>query len=135
MFNPKQFRRIAVVVVAILVVILVPITHSRASEVPFFWNSIQVEMDVQPNGDMWVTETQHYIFTADYTNERYRYIPLNKVDEITNVTVTENGQRLAATTQIQNNQLWIRWQHPLNPPESHVFGLKYRVIEGMGEQN
>lgn len=131
MFNSRQLHRIAIVIMAVFVTILIPITHSTASDIPFYWDSINVEMDVQPNGDMWVTETQHYVFTDDYTNERYRYIPLNKVDEITDVTVTENGQPLATTTGIENNQLWIRWQHPLNPPESHVFVLKYRVIGGI----
>ncbi|MEQ8958941.1 MAG: DUF2207 domain-containing protein, partial [Coleofasciculus sp. C2-GNP5-27] len=131
MFNSRQLHRIAIVIMAVFVTILIPITHSTASDIPFYWDSINVEMDVQPNGDMWVTETQHYVFTDDYTNERYRYIPLNKVDEITDVTVTENGQPLATTTGIENNQLWIRWQHPLNPPESHVFVVKYRVIGGI----
>jgi hypothetical protein len=103
MFNSQPFRRTVVVGIAVLVAILIPFSHLNASEipldaseVPFYWDSIQVEMDVQPNGDMWVTETHHYVFTAAYTNERYRYIPLNKVDEIADVTVTENEQRIAA---------------------------------------
>ncbi|MBW4462793.1 MAG: DUF2207 domain-containing protein [Nodosilinea sp. WJT8-NPBG4] len=114
-----------------MVAVLTLITHVSASSVPFYWNFIQVEMDVQPNGDMWVTETQNYVFTANYTNERYRCIPLGMVDDITDVTATENGQQVAATTGTQDDQLWIRWQHSLNPPESRVFVLKYRVIGGL----
>jgi hypothetical protein len=73
-----------------------------ASEVPFYWEAINVDMDVQPNGDMWVTETQHYMFQSSDSNERYRYIPLDRVDEITDVTVTEKGQALDASVGIES---------------------------------
>jgi hypothetical protein len=78
-----------------------------------------------------VTETQKYVFTADYTNERYRYIPLDKVDEIKDVTVTENNQIIPSSTGTENNQLWIRWQHQLKAPDSHTFVIKYRVVGGL----
>ncbi|XZN90496.1 MAG: DUF2207 domain-containing protein [Microcoleus sp.] len=86
---------------------------------------------VQTNGDMLVTETQKYVFTAAYNNERYRYIPLDKVDEIKDVTVAENNQIIPSSTGIENNQLWIRWQHELKPPESHTFVIKYPVVGGL----
>ncbi|MFM7423858.1 MAG: hypothetical protein ACKO7W_02440, partial [Elainella sp.] len=96
MLISRLFRQWITVGLAILTTVLISILPA-AAEVPFYWKSIDVEIDVQPNGDMWVTETQNYVFTAKHTNERYRYIPLDKVDEITDVTVTEKGQLLAAT--------------------------------------
>lgn len=131
MFQARQLRRMALAAIAALATALISLTHVTASEVPFYWDSINVDIDLQQNGEMWVTETQHYIFKANYTNQRYRYIPLNRIDEIKDVTVTEAGQPLSVTTGTENGQFWIRWQHPLNPPEPHIFVLKYRVIGGL----
>ena len=104
---------------------------SVAQAPPFYWEFINVDIDVQENGDMLITETQKYVFTGPHTNERYRYIPLDKVVAIESVQVFEKGKELAATTGFKNNQLWIRWRHTLNPPESHTFVLKYRVVGGV----
>ncbi len=105
--------------------------QSDLTHLPFYWDSINVAIDVQDNGDMLVTETQKYVFNKEHTNERYRYIPLDKVDDITDVSVSENNQILPSQVGKKNNQLWIKWQHELNPPESHTFELKYRVVGGL----
>ena len=102
--------------------------QSNITQLPFYWESINVAIDVQDNGDMLVTETQKYVFNKEYSNQRYRYIPLDKVDKITDVSVSENNQILPSQVGKKNNQLWIKWQHELNPPESHTFELKYRVV-------
>lgn len=127
----RRFHRIAIAVIAALVTTLISVTHVNASDTPFYWDSINVDINVQQNGEMWVTETQHYVFKSSDDNQRYRYIPLNKVDEIRDVTVTEKAQPLPVTTGTENEQFWIRWQHPLHPPESHVFVIKYRVLGGL----
>ncbi len=101
------------------------------SDVPFYWEFINVDIDVQENGDMLITETQKYVFSGPSTNERFRWIPLDKVDGIVDVEVSENGELLSTTTGIEDDQLWIRWSHELNPPESHTFVLKYRVLGGL----
>ena len=80
---------------------------------------------------MEVTETQNYVFTEDYSNQRYRYIPLQGLGGITDVSVQENAKSLPIQTGVENNQLWIRWRHTLNAPEEHVFVLKYRVTGGL----
>jgi hypothetical protein len=55
---------------ASLSLLLVTVTHAAAQQLPFYWDNINVIIDVQTKGDMLVTETQKYVFTADYTNER-----------------------------------------------------------------
>ncbi len=50
------------------------INLALASTIPFYWEFMNVDLDVQTNGDMWVTETQKYVFESDYSNQRYRYI-------------------------------------------------------------
>jgi len=132
MINKRLIKKIVFLLMASLSLLLVTVTHAAAQQLPYYWDNINVIIDVQTNGDMLVTETQKYVFTADYNTERYRYIPLDKVDEIKNVTVAENNQTIASTTGIdENNQLWIRWQHQLKAPESHTFVLKYRVVGGL----
>jgi hypothetical protein len=121
--NKRQFKKILYFFTTLLTVFLVTVTHVAAQQLPFYWENINVLIDVQTNGDMLVTETQKYVFTGDYNTERYRYIPLGKV--------AENNQKIASTTGIENNQLWIRWQHQLKAPESHTFVIKYRVVGGL----
>ena len=132
MINKRHIKKIVFFLMTSLTIILVAVTHAAAQQLPFYWDNINVIIDVQTNGDMLVTETQKYVFTADYNTERYRYIPLDKVDAIQDVTVAENNQTIASTTGIdEKNQLWIRWQHQLKAPESHTFVLKYRVVGGL----
>ena len=106
-------------------------TKTNLSTLPFYWDFISVGLLVKNNGDMIVTETQKYVFNEEYTNERYRYIPLDRVDEIKDITVTENNEVIPIETGKENNQLWIKWQHNLNAPETHTFKISYRVIGGL----
>lgn len=98
---------------------------------PFFWDSIDVDMTLETNGDLLITETQTYVFTANHSNERYRYIPLEGINSITDVSVYENNEPLAVETGSRNNNYWIRWQHALNAPAAHTFVIKYRVVGGV----
>ncbi|HEY9834296.1 MAG TPA: DUF2207 domain-containing protein, partial [Stenomitos sp.] len=131
MRNYRWFKRIILASIALFVTLVITVTHAAAQNLPFNWEFINVNIDVQPNGDMLVTETQKYVFNTAYTNQRYRYIPLSKVEEITDITVQENGKTIPSQTGIKNNQQWIRWQHQLNPPEDHTFVLSYRVVGGL----
>lgn len=114
-----------------LTVFLVTFTQAAAQQLPFYWDNINVTIDVQTNGDMLVTEKQKYVFTGDYKTERYRSIPLGNVDEIKDVIVQENNQIIPRSTGIDNNKVWIRWKHKLKAPESHTFVIKYRVVGGL----
>jgi hypothetical protein len=131
----KRFVRRGLLVVIGLVIALCGLPNlgmaATPHDGPFYWESINADINVQPNGDMLVTETQTYMFTRPHTNQRYRYIPLSKVDDIKDVSVQEDNRIIPSQTGIENNQFWIRWQHDLRPPERHVFVLKYRVIGGL----
>ena len=65
---------------------------------PFFWDSIDVDITLETDGDLLITETQTYVFTTQHTPERYRYIPLNGIDQITDVAVSENNEPLTVET-------------------------------------
>ena len=126
-----KLRKILTFLAAILIGLSPALQTIAQGTSPFYWDFINVEIDVQKNGDMLVSETQKYVFTQPHTNQRYRYIPLDKVDKITDVTVWENQEQIPSKTGIRNNQIWIKWQHQLNAPEAHTFVLKYRVIGGL----
>ncbi len=98
---------------------------------PFYWDFINVDINLQSNGDMVITETQKYTFTANHTNQRYRYIPLDDIDQITDVAVYEGEEQLSTETGTQDDQYWIRWRHNLEAPESHTFKVQYRVVGGV----
>jgi Predicted membrane protein (DUF2207) len=127
----RRFCLVALSFVVVLFSTSIFGTPASAQASPFYWDSINADIRVQENGDMLVTETQTYMFEKAHTNQRYRYLPLDRVDQITDVSVQENNQTLPSQVGTENNQFWIRWQHRLSPPEKHVFVLKYRVIGGL----
>ncbi len=129
--SKRAFSLILCMVLGWAIALTVPRIHPAQAAVPFYWESINVDLDVQTNGDMLVTETQKYVFESDYSNQRYRYIRLDKVDGIQDVSVQENNQVLESTVTTEDNQLKIQWSHPLKAPEAHTFVLKYRVIGGL----
>ena len=79
-------------------------TLAQNTSSPFYWDYINVGIDVQNNGDMLVTETQKYVFTKPHSNQRYRYIPLDKVDQITDIAVFEDEKQLPIETGIKNTK-------------------------------
>jgi len=98
---------------------------------PFYWEFINVDIDVQKNGDLVITETQKYVFQREHPNIRYRWLPLNKIESIEDITVSENNQRLPIEITKSRHKIKIQWQHSLTPPENHTFVIKYRVIGGI----
>ncbi len=98
---------------------------------PFYWKKLDVDLQLVESGDLLVTETQQYIFTDRDKNQRYRYIQIDKIDKIKDITVTEND-RPVSNLQVSrsNDRQYIKWEHNFasNFPGSHVFVLRYRAI-------
>jgi len=62
------------ILLMLLVVALINPSITSAQETsPFYWEFINVDIDVQDNGDMLITETQKYVFTASHTIIRAFY--------------------------------------------------------------
>jgi hypothetical protein len=98
---------------------------------PFHWEFINVDIDLQENGDMLIKETQQYVFDAPYSDLRYQWISLEGVDHIADISVTENGIPFNTKTKIESDQQSIEWTQPVTPPARHTFVLSYRVIGGL----
>lgn len=97
---------------------------------PFHWDFINVEINLQDNGDLLIQETQRYVFDEPHSEQRFRWIKLGGIDDITDISVTDDGKPLPIQTSIEKNQQWIRWSKPIHPPETQTFVLRYRVIGG-----
>ncbi len=101
---------------------------------PFYWETMNVDLQLIDSGDLLVTETQKYIFTDPYTNQRSRYIKIDKIDKIQDIQVTENEHPVSnLQVSIADGKQHIQWEHSLSTkfPEIHTFVLKYRVIGGL----
>ncbi len=127
---PRQVLAVSVKAI-VLALFLLNAQPASAESPPFYWDFINVLIDVQENGDILVTETQKYVFTGLIGNERCRIIPLDKVDRIDQIEAFEGEEKIPISTDIINNQQRITWQHAMNPPESRTFVLKYRVVGGI----
>lgn len=111
---------------------------------PFKWTYIDVEIDVQENGDLLISERRQYSFKAGPGGKRHelsRPFLTDRIDDIQDVEVYElagNGQASSEpltaehTVETDQNNLRICWFCETNPPEMRTYLLKYRVIGGIG---
>ena len=117
-----------------LVILIYTIPIQVASAKPFNWEKIDVDLELVESGDLLVTETQKYVFTGKYTNQRNRYIKIDQIDRLQDIVVTENNQPVA-NLQISKSgdRQHLVWEHALANkfPEAHTFVLKYRVVGGL----
>ncbi len=120
------------IIIALLIVILLAGSFSinpaaKAQEPSFYWQSYNIEIDVQENGDILVTETQKCFFNAAQ-NGGYRFIPVDRLEKIDSIEVSTDGERLPVRSRLDNNQLWIVWDYPIEADQAYTFVLKYRII-------
>ena len=72
-----------------LVVILGSWGLAHAQEKSLYWQRWDVDIDVQQNSDMHVKEDQEIVFTSGTFRFGFRAIPLDRVEDITDVQVSE----------------------------------------------
>jgi DNA-directed RNA polymerase subunit RPC12/RpoP len=117
-----------------------PVTSDNALSDSFTWTYINVDIEIQENGDLLISEQQEYSFKAGPNEKRHelsRLFWMDRIDDIQDVEVYErtgsdetSSEPLNLTHRIvrDQNDLWICWSYELNPPETRTFLLKYRVI-------
>jgi hypothetical protein len=52
MINKRLIKKIVFLLMASLSLLLVTVTHAAAQQLPYYWDNINVIIDVQTNGDM-----------------------------------------------------------------------------------
>ena len=128
-----------------LFLLTVPSSLVLAQEKSLVWNRYDADITVQNNGDLLVQETQEIAFTSGSFHFGYRAIPLDRVDNITNLQVFERrGDRLTAfsesTSENENtfrsyindsNELVIYWYFPYTSNATHTYVIQYVVKGGL----
>ena len=115
--------RSAIVLLALLCSLLLAPSAAAAPQPPYF-QRFDVDIALQQNGDFVVTENQTIFFGSETAHHGFRVIPMDRVEQITDVTVSE--QRLqyqqAGTSGLQVKQegenTHITLQLGNTPPET-----------------
>lgn len=110
--------------------------HSgQAANAAYLWRTLDVGIELDPSGDLLITETQRYDVTGEPAPQLQRTIPLDNVDHIAAVEVFENERALAVNTGVEEEQFRIRWRAPRRPAhaqtETRTFVVRYRVQGGV----
>ena len=121
-----------------LVVILASWGVAQAQEKSLFWQRWDVNIAVQQNSDMLVEEIQEIVFTSGTFRFGFRAIPLERVERITDVQVSEiiNGveqpytlgstNEYGFTTSTSGGDLEITWYFPPTSNNTHTYVIRYR---------
>lgn len=99
----------------------------------FYQEFINVDIDIQPNGELLITETQREVFEDNTSKDktpkrRYRRIATSELDQIQLVDIRLNGQVVPSRINDSEDDWTIFWQSATNPPEPQTLVLTYRVI-------
>ncbi len=108
----------------------------------YYWENFDVQVSVQEDGSLLVTEQQTLNFSGDAFTFGYRDIPINsngRNDGITDISVREGDivyQESDSQTQYtfqtltSSDLLTIRWYFP-PATGTHVYTISYRVLGGV----
>ena len=114
---------------------------------PFYWEKIDVDLQLTDSGNLFVTETQTYVFIDKHSDRLSRYIQVDQFSSLSaesfqenfqDIEVTENNQPVAnLQLSMLDGQQRISWKHPVinKFPERHTFVLKYQVIGVLERDN
>jgi hypothetical protein len=112
---------------------------------PPYWQTFEVRIDVQQNGDFLVAEDQVVVFGSRSNRAGFREIPLDRVEQITDVRVSDGTReyrqvRPAAVDETpytyavgrsDDGYLRIEWYFPPTANASRQFIVSYRVVGGL----
>lgn len=121
------------VALALLACLFVSPALAQETDKSLVWERFDSTIDVQPDGSAEVTETQAIRYESGRWTEGGRKIPLDRVDDIRDVSVSlveENGEevRLRSETYVEDGELQIAWGYPATfGGEDRTFRLRYTV--------
>ncbi len=138
---------------SLLLCLINPVSAEDSS---YYYDYINVDINLLQNGDMDITEVQKLDYLTGTYYYAYRWIPMDRVEGIDNVTVGEQnviyhsnpqvrqwieerqksgassgGETYAYTTWIDGNKFWIGWWFPETSGMSRTFEIKYTVHGGV----
>ena len=136
-------RQLWLALFVVLFVGLLSYATVLAQDKTLIWERYDVNLAVQQNSDILVEEIQQITFTSGFFRFGFAAIPLDRVERITDVRVSEivNGSERAYTPNSQNDfgfttatnegNLEITWHFPSTRNTTHTYILRYRVVGGL----
>ncbi len=128
----------------------------QAADQVYHYESIDVGINLQPNSDLDITETQKLVYESGTFYYAYRWIPLDRVVAIDKISVSEGdrsyafnpavrgwieerqkkgtapgGDTYAYASWVDNGKLWIGWWFPATSSMSRTWTIKYQVQGGL----
>jgi hypothetical protein len=131
-------RQLLPLVIALLV--LATLSQAvQAQDKQYYWDALDVDITVLPNSDIRVVETQKYVFTRGSLHFAYRQIPMDRVESITDITVSEQGTQYRPgsedpatfTTSREDGDFRITWYYPYTSNATRTFTIAYTVKGGL----
>ncbi len=120
----RRFLLNILALIALALLCALATTTVNAQDSPYSWESIDVLIDVQQNGDILVEETSAYAFHVQHDFFRSRYIDMEFIDHIDQVSVSMDGRDLPVETDRGEQRFQIGWEHlSVNAPETRTVGL------------
>ncbi len=123
--------------VLLAIVVLSATSPAEAQSKTFVWETYDVTLAIQTNGDLRVIERQRIRFTSGSFTFGFRDIPLDKTEGITGVSVSEPGAGAYAEsgsqspytfrTRREGGSLVINWYFPPTENAVRTFDLAYTV--------
>ncbi|MBI3942661.1 MAG: DUF2207 domain-containing protein [Chloroflexi bacterium] len=140
-FPRQRLPFVIATVVTVLMLLLVGSGSAEAQDKSYYWDQLDADITVQENGDFRVIETHTYVFTSGTFQTGVRDIPLDRVENITDIQVSE-GDRVYTpnskaaygytTVRPYPGTLRIQWTYPDTTNATRTFQLAYTVIGGIG---
>jgi uncharacterized membrane protein len=122
-----------------LIATLLLVGTAQAQSQSLYWKRFDVNITVLPNGDFIVEEIQEIAFTSGEFHFGYRTIPMDRLENITDVKVREGNQEYEQgyggdytfSTSVDEDEFTIKWYFPYTSNTSHTFVLRYTVQGGL----
>ncbi|GAB4439213.1 MAG: DUF2207 domain-containing protein [Anaerolineae bacterium] len=140
----KKYLHLSILFAALLMAGLIAYRPALAQDKTLVWNRYDTSITVQQNGDMLLEEVQEIQFTSGTFRFGYAAIPLDRVENISNVRVAEimpdgsvrdyqpnSTSEYGFTTAIVDGNLEITWYFPATANSSHTYVLRYTVEGGL----
>ncbi|MBA2451895.1 MAG: DUF2207 domain-containing protein [Chloroflexia bacterium] len=121
-----------------LIVGLLP-GSAAAQQQELFWERYDTTIDLREDGSFTVTEDQLINFTSGSFSEGFAVIPLDRIEDISNIQVSEDGQQYErgsgspGTFQITDygDEIEILWWFDEASNETRQFTIQYDVTGGL----
>ncbi len=128
----------ALTTAAAFIALFIALVPAAVEAKELHWERYDVTIDVNQDGTLRVTEDQAISFDEGMFSQGYAVIPLDRVEEITNVQISENGQPYTRSQsggdpgtytvrQIGGELEILWWFDPAFGPEVRDFSLSYDV--------